>query len=103
MKNWHVVSISMSKKKSTSSKNAITAASSGHLGDKPHKPFNSRIAQNFIIVWLNPHIEELNNNDWLDSIIELQRIINTVYNVRQESLRTKCLFIFRPLRSNLRR
>ncbi|CAF4129566.1 unnamed protein product [Rotaria sordida] len=45
---------------------------------KSGRPFNSRIIQNFILIWLHSDIDEMNDNEIHNSITELRRIVNTV-------------------------
>ncbi|CAF1544901.1 unnamed protein product, partial [Rotaria sordida] len=59
----------------TSSKNTIPTASHEHT---TARPFNSRIVQNFVLIWLHSHIDELNSNDFRNSIVELQRVVNSI-------------------------
>jgi tetratricopeptide (TPR) repeat protein len=76
--NWHFVGIIRPTKKVIFSKNIVTTASPGHISIKPSRPIHSRIVQNFIIIWLNPRIDELANNDFTKSVTELRRIVNTI-------------------------
>ena len=48
------------------------------ISGKPHRPFNSRIVQNFILIWLDPRIDDMNDNEYRTSITELRRVVNTI-------------------------
>lgn len=45
---------------------------------KLSRPVNSRIIQNFILVWLCSAKDEMDDEDFHNSITELQRVVNTV-------------------------
>ncbi|CAF4866765.1 unnamed protein product [Rotaria sp. Silwood1] len=79
IENCNLIGIVRPNKQSTSSKNLITTAISEQTSTKPpHRPFNSRIIQNFILIWLHSDIDEMNDNEFHNSIIELQRVVNTI-------------------------
>lgn len=45
---------------------------------RPRDVFNSRIVENFMLVWLDPRIDEMNENEFRKTITELQRFVNTI-------------------------
>jgi hypothetical protein len=50
----------------------------GIIKAKSQLPCNSRIVQNFILVWVDLRIDKANDNDFSSSITELRRIVNTI-------------------------
>ncbi|CAF3760275.1 unnamed protein product [Rotaria sordida] len=78
IKNCDLIGIVELKKQAKSSEDSITTAIDGHTSTKPHRPFNSRIIQNFILIWLHSDIDDDNDNEFRNSIIELQRVVNAV-------------------------
>jgi Flp pilus assembly protein TadD len=60
-------------------KNPETGATSSKPSSMgPRRPPNTRIVQNFHLVWLDGSIDEDNNDDCRNSITQLRQIINTV-------------------------
>jgi tetratricopeptide (TPR) repeat protein len=45
---------------------------------KPGRLLDTRIVQNFHLVWLDENIDEVNNNDYRNSITKFRQIVNTV-------------------------
>jgi len=43
-----------------------------------HRTFKSRIVQNLILVWLDPQIDAMNDDAFLNAVIELERMVNTI-------------------------
>ena len=68
LENYHVVGIVKPEKNTTPSE---------HISVRPHRQRNTRIVQNFILIWLDPHIDEENDNDFRNSITQLERVVNT--------------------------
>jgi len=45
---------------------------------KQYPQSNARKVQNFVLVWLDNNIDEVNNNDCRDTITKLRQVVNTV-------------------------
>ncbi|CAF4867177.1 unnamed protein product [Rotaria sp. Silwood1] len=75
----HFLSIVRSENQATSSSDATESpALFCHTNVKPHRSFNSRIVQNFILVWLNSIIDDVSDDELCDSIAKLQQIVNSI-------------------------
>ena len=77
MEKWDIIGIKSPEKKTKFPKNKIaTSLLSEQLNIKLHDLFSSRIVQNYILIWLYSDRDDV--NDLLNSIIQLQRIVNTI-------------------------
>jgi tetratricopeptide (TPR) repeat protein len=60
-------------------KKPTTAATSMQSSSvRPRRPPNGRMVQNFRLIWLDGSIDEINNDDYCNSITKLRQIVNTV-------------------------
>ena len=50
----------------------------GSSSTKPYLPCNARMIQNFHLVWLDASIDEVNNDDYRNSIMKLQEVVSIV-------------------------
>jgi tetratricopeptide (TPR) repeat protein len=78
LKYCQLVGITKPKKKAKPSQDVIAIARSELISGKTHGPFNSRIVQNFVLIWLHPPIDDMNDNDFCNSIAELRRVVNSI-------------------------
>lgn len=62
-------------------KNSTTTAATQSMqysSTKPSRISHVRMVQNFLVVWLDASIDEVNNDDCRNSIAKLQQVVNTV-------------------------
>ncbi len=55
-----------------------TATSMASLSTRPHQPPNTRMVQSFHLVWLDGHIDAINNGDYRNFVTQLRQVVNTV-------------------------
>ena len=60
---------------------------------KPRQSPPVRMAQNFLVIWLDASIEETNNEDCHKSITELRQMVNTVITHQFRGIRITAFFI----------
>ncbi len=58
-----------------SSKNNTSIESSS---TRQHRPIRTRMVQNFLLIWLDGNIDEINNDDFLNSMNKLRQVVNKV-------------------------
>jgi hypothetical protein len=59
-------------------KKPTAAASKEPLNIRPRRPPNARMVQNFLLIWLDGSIDEINNEDCRNSVKKLRQVTNTV-------------------------
>jgi tetratricopeptide (TPR) repeat protein len=62
-------------KKSTTT---ATKKSMEHSSTRPDRLPNARMVQNFLLLWLDGSIDEVNNDDCRNSIAKLRQVVNTI-------------------------
>ncbi len=62
----------------TKEKSITAVTSTESSSTRPYRPPNTRMVQNFHLVWLDSSIDEDNNDDCRNSITKLRQVVNTV-------------------------
>ena len=62
----------------TKKKPTTTTASAEPPSTRPGRPPYARMVQNFLLVWLDGSIDEINNDDCRNSITKLRQVVNNV-------------------------
>jgi hypothetical protein len=50
------------------------------------RPFDTRMVQNFLLVWLDTNVDEINNDDYQNSIAKVVNTVNLFPNIEAKQV-----------------